>query len=112
MGHWLGRMRGERILCNHHNPTPVTSREGVPTMSLLSRRTLLKTTAASIAAATLHSNLRAAGANARLIIGIIGPGGQGSNHLRVLAGRKDVEIAWVCDVDSQRMDRAAQEAAT
>jgi predicted dehydrogenase len=44
-----------------------------------------------------------------LVIGIIGPGGMGMNHTRLLASRKDVKIAYVCDVDSTRLEAAARE---
>ncbi|MFO0904567.1 MAG: Gfo/Idh/MocA family oxidoreductase [Pirellulales bacterium] len=36
-------------------------------------------------------------------IGFIGCGGMGGNHLRMLAGRKDVRLATLCDVDEQRL---------
>ena len=35
------------------------------------------------------------------------PGGMGTNHLRLLAARKDVEVAYVCDVDRNRLAEAA-----
>ncbi len=50
----------------------------------------------------------AAKANDKLIIGVIGTGGMGSNHVRTLAKRKDVEIAYVCDVDKNRLTAAAE----
>lgn len=43
----------------------------------------------------------------RIIVGVIGPGGMGSNHLRNLVQRDDVTIAWVCDVDRERLNKAA-----
>src|SRR5262249_52497645 len=39
---------------------------------------------------------------------IIGPGGMGMNHTRRLAARKDVELAYVCDVDEKRLANAAK----
>lgn len=36
-------------------------------------------------------------------IGFIGCGGMGGNHLRSLAGRKDVRLVALCDVDEQRL---------
>src|SRR5580765_1764886 len=44
-----------------------------------------------------------------LVLGVIGPGGMGMNHTRLLASRKDVRIAYVCDVDSDRLAAAAKE---
>jgi len=59
------------------------------------------------AAAALASG-RALGAAERVVVGVIGCGGMGSNHLRLLAARKDAEIAHVCDPDSERLARAAR----
>lgn len=50
------------------------------------------------------------GANEKIIIGLIGPGGMGTNLLKSFAAQNDVEIAYVCDVDSDRMNKAAQTA--
>ncbi len=44
----------------------------------------------------------------KLVVGLIGPGGMGTNHLNLLAKRKDVELAYVCDVDQSRLAAAAQ----
>ena len=46
----------------------------------------------------------------RIVVGVIGTGGMGSAHLRNLTKRDDVEIAYVCDVDQQRLNRAAETA--
>lgn len=75
-------------------------------MQATDRRTFLKgagigTAALSLGAAHLH----AAGSD-RTKVAVIGPGGMGSNHTKLLANRKDVEIAYVCDVDQQRLQRA------
>jgi predicted dehydrogenase len=48
-----------------------------------------------------------AAANEKLTIAIIGTGGMGSNHVRTLSGRDDVNIAWLCDVDEKRLASAA-----
>lgn len=45
----------------------------------------------------------AAGANEKIVIGVIGPGGQGMNLLSSFVRLPGVEIAWVCDVDDYRM---------
>ena len=46
-------------------------------------------------------------AEQRVTVGLIGAGGMGSNHLRLLAARRDVEVAYVCDVDRDRLAAAA-----
>lgn len=71
------------------------------------RRTFLQTTGLAAAALTLPTSLQAA--ERKLVLGVIGPGGMGSNHLRKLVARKDVEVAYVCDPDQNRLASAAKE---
>lgn len=71
------------------------------------RRTVLKSAALGVSALAAGKAVRAAAAD-RIIVGIIGPGGMGMNHVRNLCQRDDVEIAAVCDVDSQRLAAAAE----
>lgn len=77
------------------------------------RRSFLRSagTSAVAAAVTVYAT-ESDGANPaeRLRVGLIGPGGMGSNHLRQLAEQADVEIAYVCDVDAERLDAAARTA--
>lgn len=42
----------------------------------------------------------------RLTMAHIGVGGQGSYHLRIHSGRKDVQVVSVCDVDRRHLDKA------
>lgn len=77
------------------------------------RRQFLKATgvaAASTAAATAISaaKVHAAEDAKKLIVGVIGTGGMGSNHTRELAGRKDVQVKYVCDVDRNRLGAAGR----
>ncbi len=75
-------------------------------MQSADRRTFLKGAGLGAAALSLGTaHLYAAGSD-RMKIAVIGPGGMGSNHTKLLAKRKDVEIAYVCDVDQQRAQRA------
>ena len=73
------------------------------------RRDFLKTAGAGALAITLAARTARAAANERIHVGIIGPGGMGSNHLRYLAARNDVQIQYVCDVDQTRLDKAAEQ---
>lgn len=41
-------------------------------------------------------------------VGFIGPGGMGSNHLKLLVQRKDVRIDYVCDPDANRLTAAVK----
>jgi predicted dehydrogenase len=79
-------------------------------MSDLSRRSFLTASAGFVTAASLAAaaKLGAAAQGDPLNIGIIGPGGMGTNHLRLLAARMDVRIKYVCDVDSDRLAAAAK----
>ena len=49
-----------------------------------------------------------AGAADQVTIGLIGCGGMGGNHLRMLAARKDVRVTYVCDPDANRLAAAAK----
>jgi len=74
-----------------------------------SRRTFLTKAGLGMAAVAAGGAVEAAaGDDRRLVVGVIGPGGMGSAHLRTLVRRKDVEVAWVCDVDQQRLAKAAK----
>jgi predicted dehydrogenase len=75
---------------------------------MIPRRYFLETSALAAGAATLQltSGLRAQSANGKLAVGIIGPGGMGSSHLRTLARSSEVSIAAVCDVDANRLASA------
>jgi predicted dehydrogenase len=60
------------------------------------------------AAALAFPGVRTSGSpESRVTVGLIGAGGMGGNHLRLLAARRDVEIAYVCDVDRARLAEAA-----
>jgi predicted dehydrogenase len=77
-----------------------------------SRRVFLQTTGALAATAAATAWARpawagAAGANEKVVMGVIGPGGQGSSLLGSFVTLPGVEIAWVCDVDERRMRAAA-----
>lgn len=82
-------------------------------MGLNNRREFLQQAgigaAAVVGAAAMPSVPQAAESGDPLVLGIIGPGGMGMNHTRLLASRKDVKIAYVCDVDAKRLDAAAKE---
>src|SRR3954451_13421312 len=72
----------------------------------LSRREFLGTAAATtagVAALAAPGSARALGANDRIGIAVIGAGGMGTGHLRLLSARKDAEVAYVCDVDARRL---------
>lgn len=78
------------------------------------RRTFLKTAGAgTVGIGTIAMGLgRQASSQtvspAKLVVGVIGPGGMGSHHTRELSSRPDVEVAYVCDVDRNRLNNAAK----
>ncbi len=74
-------------------------------MAVRSRRRFLQDTALGFTAATLlaNSKSRAAGANERVRVGVIGCGNQGKSHLRSLSSLKDAQIAYVSDIDKERL---------
>jgi predicted dehydrogenase len=75
-------------------------------MKSLNRREFVKQSmgAATALAALPHTN--AAGANERIVVGVMGIGGRGTGLARMFAGRNDVEIAYLCDADTRRFARA------
>lgn len=77
-------------------------------MNTTNRRQFLQQTAVLAGAVTIAPSLQAADANNKIILGLIGPGGMGMNHLRALVTYKDVEVAYVCDPDANRRDAAAK----
>jgi predicted dehydrogenase len=74
------------------------------------RREFLKTSAVAAAATILTSGqpLQADEKTNLIRVGLIGPGGMGSNHLKLLSARNDVQVTWVCDVDQKRLEDAAK----
>jgi predicted dehydrogenase len=72
------------------------------------REFLKRSVLATTATFTATSFSRAAGANERLRVGVIGVGGQGKAHVQSWLSHDDVELAYVCDVDEQRLADAAR----
>jgi predicted dehydrogenase len=70
---------------------------------MIDRRSFLGTAAAAVAAPAVT-----AGPSDAVTVGLIGPGGMGSNHLKLLAARKDVRVTFVCDPDANRLAAAAR----
>jgi predicted dehydrogenase len=76
-------------------------------MNTPTRRRFLQASAL-VSSAMAFPALHAQDAGKRLRLGLIGPGGMGTNHLKLLAKTPDVELAWVCDVDARRLELAAK----
>jgi predicted dehydrogenase len=76
-------------------------------MPLPQRRDFLQSAAVAGAALALSPPTSAAESR-KVVLGIIGPGGMGMNHVRALLKRPDIEIAYVCDVDKNRLATAAK----
>lgn len=76
-------------------------------MQTTKRRTFLKGVGLSAAMAFGVPSGRAADGR-KVVAAVIGTGGMGTAHLKNLAARKDVELAYVCDVDATRLAAAAE----
>jgi predicted dehydrogenase len=76
-------------------------------MKTTSRRSFIKHTGAFVAAAPFVARGAESAAN-RVVLGFVGPGGQGTNLLQSFGGMKDVAVAAVCDVDRKRAEAAAR----
>src|SRR4051794_31188078 len=79
-------------------------------MSAADRRDFLKGTGVGAAALALAgpAALKAAGANDRFVLGVIGCGGMCTGHVRQLAGLKDIRLAYLCDPDAKHLAAAAK----
>jgi predicted dehydrogenase len=58
----------------------------------------------------MAARLSAQTAGEPLNVALIGPGGMGTNHLKLLNARHDVRLTHICDVDSNRLADAMREA--
>lgn len=66
--------------------------------------------AQALASPTSAQERRRVSPNEKVIMGVIGCGGQGRGVMHEHLGHPEVEIAAVCDVDAQHLAQAAQEA--
>jgi predicted dehydrogenase len=75
----------------------------------IDRRHFLSATAAAGVAAGLagSADAGAQGANNRLVVGIMGTGGRGTGLATTFQQQPNVEVAYVCDPDRGRVERAA-----
>lgn len=74
--------------------------------SRISRRRFLQTGSVALAAAALPMPASAFSANAKLRTAHIGVGGMGAADLRSVSSHPSVEVAALCDVDSERLAAA------
>jgi predicted dehydrogenase len=74
-------------------------------MTDVTRREFLGQATAVAATAALASTAAAA-PSGQLTVALIGVGGMGGNHLRLLAERKDTRLKYLCDCDANRMTAA------
>ncbi len=81
----------------------------MPPPADITRRNAMKGIAASVVATSIAPSTFAKDANKRIIIGAIGLGGRGRAHAKLLAERKDIRLAYVCDPDLTRAQQAAAE---
>ncbi|MBX3414483.1 MAG: Gfo/Idh/MocA family oxidoreductase [Pirellulales bacterium] len=84
------------------------SRKG-PTPLAADRRSFLQQAAVGAVAASAISMPAAAGANDRVVMGLIGCGGRGTHVAKLLAEKPGVEFRYVCDPDEARRKQAASE---
>ena len=76
----------------------------------LNRRHFLGAAAAAGVGMSLNAAGNAFGANEKkLVVGIMGTGGRGTDHAKSFAKLANVEVAYTCDADSNRAGKAAEE---
>ncbi len=75
----------------------------------LTRRTFLGHTAVAASALALRPRLRAAESPGdKIVVGVMGVNGRGADHARSFSGLPNVEIAYLCDVDTRASERLAK----
>src|SRR5215211_6840125 len=82
-------------------------------MNKVKRRAFIQS--AGLGAITLvagQPSARAASKGQKCVIGVIGTGAMGSAHLKTLAKRNDAEVAYVCDVNKDRLSASASAVAS
>ena len=72
-------------------------------MKSVNRRRFLRVSSVAVAGAYAS---RVRGANDTIVMGVVGPGGMGTNLLRSFTGQPGVTIAAVCDPDEKHRTRA------
>lgn len=77
-------------------------------MKSMNRREFLKSSVGAAAAFAALPKRKSYAANKKIIIGMMGLGGRGVYLAEQLLERSDVEIAYLCDVDSRRFARARE----
>ncbi|NLY01030.1 MAG: Gfo/Idh/MocA family oxidoreductase [Rhodopirellula sp.] len=72
------------------------------------RRTFLKAAGIGAAAMSVGQRPSRAAESRQLVVGVIGTGGMGTQHVRALATRQDVDLAYLCDADQNRLAGAVK----
>jgi len=78
-------------------------------MPAMSRRSFLERGIQGGLGAGILSSSRAASASDKIVVGVMGVGGRGTFLTKLFASRPDVEVAYVCDVDSNKLESVAKE---
>ncbi len=73
-----------------------------------SRRGLFKTVGLGATALSVSAGQAGGQAGRKIVIGLIGPGGMGTAHLRSLVRTDNIVVGTVCDVDETRLGAAAK----
>jgi predicted dehydrogenase len=74
----------------------------------VSRRRFVVSSGAAAVGATALRRERVLGANERVVLGLVGAGGRGTQVALDFAGRHDAEIGCVCDLHEHRLAAACQ----
>ncbi|HUV64643.1 MAG TPA: Gfo/Idh/MocA family oxidoreductase [Sedimentisphaerales bacterium] len=77
-------------------------------MRPLNRREFMKGSIGAAVTFAAFSQTAVRGANEKVIVGVMGLGGRGTQLAEKFAQRSDVEIAYLCDADTRRFARARE----
>lgn len=76
---------------------------------MMNRREALHGLSAGMAFAGIHSTGLVRSGEDAVLVGVVGCGRRGRVHARLLAGRKDARVSYVCDPDRTRAEQTALE---
>ena len=77
-------------------------------MTKLNRRSFMKGSVGVAATFGVLAPARSSGPNERIVVGVMGLGGRGTYLAKMFARRQDVEVTYLCDVDTRRFARARE----
>ena len=77
-------------------------------MTSIKRRDFLTSSLVGAAALSALPAQKTVSANDKIVVGVMGVGGRGTSLVELFARMSEVEVAYLCDVDERRFERALE----